>query len=235
MPASWRSGFSRPAPPITSENPVRCNRISTVPLTRSAAHCPPQEWLAERAAPHPVLPQPPLLRDPVMPASWRSGFSRPAPPITSENPDNPTSGHRRRPSVEPSFWTAASRPNWKTRVTGFRTPDPTHDALFAGPSRAHSPAVSRSSTASSGPASGSRRQDRASPARCSTATFRCVAGSFAAAATSHRPAASCHGHRPPRPVRRPEAGHSRLPVRPTRCCPKRWLSSRAVLESSGPS
>ena len=43
-----------------------------------------------------------------MPASWRSGVSRPAPPITSESPDNPT-----------------------------------RDALFAGPSRAHSPAVSR--------------------------------------------------------------------------------------------
>ena len=75
------------------------------------------------------LPQPPLLRDPVMPASWRSGFSRPAPPITSENPDNPT-----------------------------------HDALFAGPSRAHSPAVSRSSTASSGPASGSRSLSSSSSA-----------------------------------------------------------------------
>lgn len=64
-----------------------------------------------------------------MPASWRSGFSRPAPPITSENPDNPT-----------------------------------HDALFAGPSRAHSPAVSRSSTASSGPASGSRSLSSSSSA-----------------------------------------------------------------------
>lgn len=64
-----------------------------------------------------------------MPATWRSGFSRPAPPITSENPDNPT-----------------------------------HDALFAGPSRAHSPAVSRSSTASSGPASGSRSLSSSSSA-----------------------------------------------------------------------
>lgn len=81
-------------------------RETTVPLSAAAASC-----------------------HLVMPASWRSGFSRPAPPITSESPDNPT-----------------------------------RDALFAGPSRAHSPAVSRSSTASSGSASGSRSLSSSSSA-----------------------------------------------------------------------